>query len=551
MKDPAISPQTTGGASKKRRISKIWLWIALAVILVFIAAIRIRLLQTPLERDEGEFAYMGQLMLKGIPPYLMAYNMKLPGIYAVYALVMAVFGQTIAGIHLGLLLANEIAILLLFLLSRRLFDNLTAFVAAAGYGLLSFSPSVMGTSAHATQFIVPLVLAGTLLLLKAIESGRHGLLFAGGLFFGLAFLMKQHAVFFIAFAAAYYAWEAIQLRPLNLKRIAGGTALILTAAAIPFAITCALIYATGGFAKFWFWTFSYGSQYVTELSWSEAVHNFTNLAWRQIQHWPFVWAMAGIGLTAIFWNKTARSRRPFIIGLALFSLLSICPGFYFRHHYFVTIVPAVSLLAGIATSALTQLLSGPKMMRVIRILPALFMIAFLIHPIVRQDFFFFKATPAQACQMLYGLSPFPASIGVAEYIRNHTTVDDTIAVYGSEPQICFYADRKSASGFIYVYALMEPQIYARKMQLEMIREIEAARPKYAVIVNVYTSWVYRSNSDMTIRRWGDTYFAQNYRVAGLVDILPDGQIQAHWDDEARRIQPQSQSNVFVLERIRQ
>ena len=45
-------------------------------------------------RDEGEFTYIGRLMLPGIPPYLMAYNMKLPGIYAAYALLMAVFGQT-------------------------------------------------------------------------------------------------------------------------------------------------------------------------------------------------------------------------------------------------------------------------------------------------------------------------------------------------------------------------------------------------------------------------------------------------------------------------
>lgn len=36
----------------------------------------------PLERDEGEYAYAGQLMLQGIPPYQLAYNMKLPGTYA-------------------------------------------------------------------------------------------------------------------------------------------------------------------------------------------------------------------------------------------------------------------------------------------------------------------------------------------------------------------------------------------------------------------------------------------------------------------------------------
>src|SRR5262249_11934970 len=70
----------------------IWAWICLGLVLLFIVAVRIRLLPVLLERDEGEFAYAGQLILEGIPPYQLAYNVKLPGIYAAYAVVMAVFG---------------------------------------------------------------------------------------------------------------------------------------------------------------------------------------------------------------------------------------------------------------------------------------------------------------------------------------------------------------------------------------------------------------------------------------------------------------------------
>ena len=55
-------------------------WWTLAVIVFGVTvAIRIRLLGIPLERDEGEYAYAGQLILQGIPPYKLAYNMKFPG----------------------------------------------------------------------------------------------------------------------------------------------------------------------------------------------------------------------------------------------------------------------------------------------------------------------------------------------------------------------------------------------------------------------------------------------------------------------------------------
>src|SRR6267142_5533026 len=109
--------------------------IVAAVILLF-AAIRWRLRYMPLERDEGEYAYAGQLVLQGIPPYELAYNMKLPGTYLGYAAILRVFGETAAGIHIGLLLVNGCATLLVFFLGRRVYGNLAGVTAAAGYAMV-------------------------------------------------------------------------------------------------------------------------------------------------------------------------------------------------------------------------------------------------------------------------------------------------------------------------------------------------------------------------------------------------------------------------------
>src|SRR2546422_10177748 len=84
-----------------------WALGVLALVGLATSGIRLRLLDIPLDRDEGEYAYFGQLLLQGIPPYAQAYNFKMPGIYAVYALMLAAFGQTPAGIHLGLLVRSE------------------------------------------------------------------------------------------------------------------------------------------------------------------------------------------------------------------------------------------------------------------------------------------------------------------------------------------------------------------------------------------------------------------------------------------------------------
>ena len=66
----------------------------LAAILIAAALIRLRLAGAPLERDEGEYAYAGQLVLQGVPPYQLAYNMKFPGTYYTYSVLLALFGQS-------------------------------------------------------------------------------------------------------------------------------------------------------------------------------------------------------------------------------------------------------------------------------------------------------------------------------------------------------------------------------------------------------------------------------------------------------------------------
>src|ERR1700685_774965 len=80
-----------------------WGLLIVVAVMVLMAGVRFRTRDFFLERDEGEYAYSGQLMLQGIPPYRMAYNMKFPGTYAAYAAIMAVFGETPSGIRLGLL----------------------------------------------------------------------------------------------------------------------------------------------------------------------------------------------------------------------------------------------------------------------------------------------------------------------------------------------------------------------------------------------------------------------------------------------------------------
>ncbi len=64
----------------------------------------------------------------------------------------------------------------------------------------------------------------------------------------------------------------------------------------------------------------------------------------------------------------------------------------------------------------------------------------------------------------------------------NTDDGDRIVVFGSEPEVYFYSQRRAATGYLYLYPLVERHPYALRMQQEMIREIEAGEPRMLVVV---------------------------------------------------------------------
>jgi hypothetical protein len=520
----------------------------LAAILVAAALIRLRLANLPLERDEGEYAYAGQLMLQGVPPYQLAYNMKFPGTYGAYAAIMALFGQTARGIHVGLLLVNAATTWLLYRLARRLAGERAALVAAAAFAVLSLDRWIMGVFAHATQFVILAVVAGLLLLERASASRRLGLFFAAGVLLGLAVLMKQHAVAFVAFALAILLWRDLKIDRTPLGAALWRSGALALGAAAPLAIVCALLVAQGVFGRFWLWTVRYASAYVSEVPLSGAlpalvagIHLVTIATWA-------LWLVAGIGLAGLWLAPWRRETRVYVVGFLLAAFVTVCPGFYFRAHYFIAMLPAVALLVGVAIVSLERWAAkalGPAAAAAAAV--ALFLAAILSY-VATERGYLFTMSPDDVSRERYGRNLFVEAPAIGRFIQARTAVGDRVAVIGSEPEIYFYANRHSATGYIYMYPLMEPQPFATRMQDELIREVEAAHPAMIVFVASRTSWAPRPGSDRRVLEWADRYLKQCYDVVGVTERLPDGTSESHWDAEAAGHQPRSGNVVYTLKR---
>lgn len=527
------------------RRGRLWIVCLLALVVLTSAAIRSRLLDIPLDRDEGEYAYFGQLLLQGIPPYATAYNFKMPGIYGVYAAILAVFGQTPWGIHLALLVVSAATIVLMFLVATRVFNATVGIVASAAFASLSLSPRLFSPTAYAEHFVVPFVLLGVLVLLRAVERPRPLAFLGSGALFGLAFLVKQSGGAFALFAVLY----VLLGMPGDARRRLQACAALVAGAAGPFAVLCALMALAGTFANFRFWTVTYAFEYATGTSLTQGAANLGNALGSILPTSYLAAGLAGLGLLALFVDPAARPRR-LVVGLfGGASVLATSGGLYFRSQYFILLLPTLALLAGFAVDSVARALASVRTPALRYGIPIALAIVPLAHVVYLERGILFVGTPPQVMRALYGRNPFPEAVEIARYIRERTSPEDRIAVVGSEPEIYFYARRPAATGFVYTYALMEAHPYASAMQRQMIREIEAADPRFVVFVKIWTSWQVRPDSDQTVFQWFDEYQKRLDRV-GLVEIVSLRQTRYLWGEEAAAYTPGSDHWIAVFERKR-
>jgi len=342
--------------------------------------------------------------------------------------------------------------------------------------------------------------------------------------------MKQPGMMFGLFAAVWL---------LTSKRVRD-TALLAGGASAVGVLTVVTLAAAGVFARFKLWTIDYARQYISQLTPAQgfefqfkpnfgAIFSYTSLLW---------W-IALAGLILLFVDAESRKHWRFAVGFTIAGVVATMPGYYFRPHYFVVLFPAVAMLNGIAVKAASRLLPW-------RAAPSIAYAIALLITLGQQWPLLVRTSPDTITRMIYGGNPFPESIEVANYIKEHTGPEDRIAVIGSEPQIYFYSGRRSATGYIYMYPLMEKQKFAHAMQQEMIGEIEQAKPKYIVTVSVASSWLVRPESDKTILEWSEKYVSANYALDGIADVADPTQYV--WGADAQRYQPKTANVLMVFRR---
>ncbi len=412
-----------------------WGILALGLVLILVVGVRLHLSEIPLERDEGEYAYAGQLILEGIAPFSKAYNMKLPGIYMAYAAIMAVLGQSHVAIHLGLMIVNLATCILVLFLGRRLWDDMTGFCGAIFFAILSLSPDVDGVFANSEHFVLLPALAGILLLFYALDSGKRLAFLMAGILVGIGFTVKQHGGAFILFGVFTILMTGWKGSNSTLRRSLLHVLIFAVGAALPYLLLCVIMWQAGVFDRFWFWTVTYAREYVSQIPLSMVPDILVFNHRETVLNALIIWLLAVVGLFYMLIRVRSDNRSIPSIAFLVFSVASVCPGLYFRSHYFILLVPAISITAGVAVSALWKSAKEKISVPVAAALVGIVTVVAVSWVCYSCRQFLFQSDGSAASRMVHGANPFPESLVIADYLAQNTSPDDTVAVLGSEPQI--------------------------------------------------------------------------------------------------------------------
>lgn len=517
---------------KQAQVGPLRSWQELGVFALALAltlAIRAPFFRVPLERDEGEYAYIAWLMDQGGLPYRDAVNQKPPVTFGIYWLTMKVVGASPAAFRLTAGVFAGLATYLVWVLGLKLYGPMAAALAAAVFAVISAEPGVLGQTANTELFMLLPLVAGALVLSRPVASREPFWVLLCGLLCGLATMTKQvaavNALGVIPFLL-YDRWKSGATVPVAAPQ--GGTPLSraladcgwfvlgLAAGILPFF---GAFWAAGALDDFVYWTLQHNLEYAGSGFDVYAAHKLGAQMGRMAPSDFVVWLFALGGLYDCL-RRPSRGQ-VLVCGWLVTSCVALCVGWNFRSHYFLQLCPPVALWAGFGlwrALIAVKSLQGPWP----RVVAYAVIVVAAVAPPLAANGKYLRMSPDAISRAIYGLNPFVEAPRIADHLASRTQPNQTVFILGSEPEILFHARRRSATRYVIFYPLTGPYRDARKKQEAVADELARNKPAYIVLVNQQMSLLRRRDTESFIFDHVREMVGRDYQIEGFVVVKEAG-----------------------------
>ncbi|MFZ4815914.1 MAG: ArnT family glycosyltransferase [Phototrophicaceae bacterium] len=512
-----------------------WAW-ALLTALILVAALPV--LAYPLGRDQGEFATIGAVILRGGVPYIDVWNPKPPAVFYVYAGAMALFGQTVWALRaLDLLLFAALSGVM-YAIGRQLHNRAVGLIAGGLLGVFYFTETFWTLTQNDGIAMLPMALAVWCALawleplplpppLKRRGENQVPLPQGEGFREGLAWAFASGA------ACALTLWFKYPFITVVIALVIGviwGAGRFPVRAALAF-VCGGLLIGLGGMAllawagAFNAWiesiavTTGYAAQGIAEF-WPE----LRRYSLERLRRWHILWGL--LALAPLLWGrmttnddaandknptqshnlamtKTAKWRMIFLWLLGALLAMLIQAKAY-DYHWLPILPPLCLIAAGVSVGLWDAL---PAILpRSLGFKLKMWFVGLLVGGgvLYLSLFTWGKVLPywlgqiseeGYTSQFVGGEFVAWESVAVADYLRARVVRGDTLYVWGFRPELYYLTGLRPATRFIFQFPLVASW-YPQQWQQENVNLLWASLPPYALVVQGdFMPWVTGLDAD--------------------------------------------------------
>jgi len=519
-------------------------------LLFFVVTVRLNFVSIPFERDEGAYSYYGKLLLHGKIPYKDFYEQKYPGIFYFYAFMIAVFGDTVEGMHKGFIFLNVATIILIFYAARNLFSPIAGIVSATTFAILSLTPFLSGFTVQSEHGVAFFTSLGLLFYSLYNTKGKWLYNFLMGVSFGCAFMVKTSGVFLVLWGGLILIINFFLDKKRSFKDLLAEIGVYSGGVFVFIIILFLIIFAKGSFQEMIFWAYEIPKKYVGKVPLEMGMKFFGYTKDAIVKDHEFFWIHSLLAVVLCLFKSIDYKKKLFGITLLFFSLCTIVPGFYFYGHYWIMTLPGLAMASGLTCYCIiTVLQNGFKIkFKGLKYVYLSIFALFVFSHVSAYSEYYFDPNYDTILRAVYGNNPFPEAKEIANYIDKNSKPEDGIVVVGSEPELYFYTKKNSPSRHAYFSAIVDNVPEHHQWQREFVSDVEKAKPRYFIFFNHNLSLLVQPNTDTYVFDWMKVYIDSNYRIAGVVDMI-DGQPSVYkWGASALSYRPVSKTLVYIFER---
>ncbi|MCB4791663.1 MAG: glycosyltransferase family 39 protein [Elusimicrobia bacterium] len=465
--------------------------IIFLILLVFV--IRLPYTNIPLERDEGDYAYGAFIMAAGGVPFRDFVDVKGTLVYFIYRLAFILFGYTTAAIHTMMSLWLMLTVALIYILALKIFSNkAVSFFSCLSFIFLTFKPVYgMGIAALTELYMSLPIALGAIMIFYGVESGKCKHYLLSGIFMGAAFLIKQTSIAEICIFSAFIVILNFKNNQ-NIKNIVLYLSNYVMGYLAVFILSAVYFWYHHLINEYLYFTIKYlfVVRPLNTVSMEQAVSRLSGVLSVMAKSDWLYWFAGILGLISLFKQKRVIIFC-FLISWFLGAASAIFPLFTFSGHYFQQIYLSQSLIAGFGLFAVYETLLKRFNHRLLIFPFTVIVIILSVAPYLN----YYNANKEEVSRLNYGNNPFYESLQIADYIKNNTNEKDTLFILGTEPQILFYAKRRSCTRLTNQYVFIDPD-KVTDYHKELERDILVNQPKFIIIFYFIKSnfFIYQTES---------------------------------------------------------